>query len=504
MSRLDEASRPTHPSPRKPVVGLRTGHLVALLVIAHAPLMLLWSVMPAAWAYGKVVATPLVFLLAGLILLGYVVGYRGLGRRIRHSGGLYVQVTYGLGRVIGLGTAALVLVAYLGIAAGFYGLLARILEALVAGVFDVDLSPTAALLIGLAVIAGATRLALRTIVWIAIVVAVEQTIGVVWFDLVAISNPADGHPVSFAGLDPAWLLSGSFGVALVFAVTAFIGSEVGTSYSTELADPARSVPRATAFSYGLTTVVLVLSAWAVSIAVGPETAASATADGQLLVPGLVVKFAGIGSQSLVMDLVLTNLTLGLFVTGVVIGNAGARQLAGLARDGVLPKAFAIPRPGDQPAGPARLALPVVGGLIALSASFSTTGVIPQWLIVGAGLSIIGSLTLASAATALWFMRGEADEGGFFGWEGQVVAGVSAVFTTGGLFLYGVLRLDSVVPNAPGYASWLVPGLIVVVLLAGAGYALVLRETKPEVYAAIGQGREPRTSREPGPSRERRG
>ncbi|MFG1924537.1 APC family permease [Cryptosporangium sp. NPDC048952] len=449
--------------------------------------MLLWSVMPAAWSYGRVVATPLIFLLAGVILLGYVVGYRGLGRQIRHPGGLYVQVTFGLGRVVGLGTAALVFVAYLGIAAGFYGFLARVLQALVASVFGVDLAPTVALLIGLAVILAAIRLSLRAIAWIAIVVAIEQTVGVLWFDLVALRNPAGGGSVSFQSLDPAWLLSGSFAVALVFAVTAFVGSEVGTSYSTELADPARSVPKATSLSYGLTTLVLVFSAWAVSVAAGAENAAASPADGVTLVPALVVQFAGVGTQSLVLDLVLTNLVIGLFVTAIVINNAASRQLAGLARDGVLPPVFRVERPGEQPPVPARLVQPVVGGLVALAASFSETGVLAQWLIVAAGLSIVGSLTLASAATALWFMRGEADEGGFFGWEGQVVAGVSAVFLTGGLFLYGVLRLRTVVPGAPAYAAWLVPALIAVVFCAGALYALTLRSSRPTVYAAIGKG-----------------
>ncbi|GAA3391442.1 APC family permease [Cryptosporangium minutisporangium] len=448
--------------------------------------MLLWSVVPAAWAHGRVVATPLVFLIAGLILLAYVVGYRGLGRQIRHTGGLYVQVTLGLGRTIGLGTAALVFVAYLGIAAGFYGLLARILEALVASVFDIDLSPTVALVFGLAVILGAVLLPLRVVVWLAIVVAVEQFIGVIWFDLVALNTPA-GDSVSFDALDPGWLLSGSFAVGLVFAVTAFIGSEVGTSYSTELADPVRSVPKATVLSYGLTTVVLVLSAWAVSVAVGAENAAAAPGNGEGLVPALVARFAGVGGQSLAIDLVLVNLVIGLFVTGVVLNNAASRQVAGLARDGVLPPAFAVRVPGGQPRPAATYVQPVLAGAIALVASFSDTGVLAQWLIVTAGLAILGSLTLASAATAVWFLRGEADEGGFFGWEGQVIAGLTAVVTTGGLFCYGLFRIREVAPGAPPMAVWLVPLLIAGVFSAGVAAALVLRGSKPEVYAAIGKG-----------------
>ncbi|SHM67059.1 Amino acid transporter [Cryptosporangium aurantiacum] len=459
--------------------------------------MLLWSVMPAAWAHGRVVATPLVFLLAGLILLAYVVGYRGLGRQIRHTGGLYAQVSLGLGRAVALGTAALVFVAYLGIAAGFYGLLARIMETLVASVFDIDLSPTVALLIGLAVILGAVRLPLRVVVWIAIVVAVEQLVGVIWFDLVALNTPA-GDSVSFDALDPGWLLSGSFAVGLVFAVTAFVGSEVSTSYSTELANPVRSVPKATVLSYVLTTLILVFSAWAVSVAVGPENAAAAPGNGESLVPALVAQFAGVGGQSLAIDLVLINLVIGLFVTGVVINNAASRQVAGLARDGVLPSVFAVKAPGGEPRVAATYVQPALAGLIAFVASFSETGVLAQWLIVAAGLAIVGSLTLASAATALWFLRSEAEEGGFFGWEGQVIAGLTAVVTTGGLFFYGVFQIREVAPGAPPMAVWLVPLLIAVVFGAGVTYALVLRGSKPDVYAAIGKGLTSRERPAPAP------
>src|SRR5690348_9591720 len=94
-----------------------TPQLVAVLLSVHPPLSLLWVLVPAAFSFGQVVATPLVFALSGLILLGFVLGYGGLGRRIRHPGGLYVQVACGLGRSVGLGTAGLLFLSYLGLVA---------------------------------------------------------------------------------------------------------------------------------------------------------------------------------------------------------------------------------------------------------------------------------------------------------------------------------------------------------------------------------------------------
>ena len=64
--------------------------------------------------------------------------------------------------------------------------------------------------------------------------------------------------------------------------------------------------------------------------------------------------------------------------------------------------------------------------------------------------------------------------------------LGAVFMTGGLFLYGVLQLRTVVPGAPAYAAWAVPVLIALAFASGSAYALALRGSNPKVYASIGR------------------
>ncbi|GAA3383342.1 APC family permease [Cryptosporangium minutisporangium] len=476
--------------------GLRTYHLVALLITAHAPLTLLWAVVPTALQNGKVVATPLIFALAGLILLGFVLGYSGLARRVRHPGGLYVQVVRGLGRPVGLGAAAVTLLAYTGLVAGLYGFFATVFVALVDSLFGVVLPAAVGLLLCVVSVLALGVVPLRIVVRLLLGVVVGQIAVVLAFDLGAFTEAA-GSEVSFTPLDPGWILSGSFGVALVFAVTAFVGSEAGATYSDELTDPQRAIPKATYISYAVTTAVLVVSAWAVSVAVGPEQAPlQAAALGAAFLPAVVASIVGAGAAGTVTNLLLGVLLVGLLATGVTLHNATSRQLAGLARDGVLPAPLAIPRLGGAPPWRTALIQPVVAGLIALFALFSEQKVLPLWLVVGSGLAATGVLTLASAATVVWFLRGVADEDGFFGWEGQVVAGFFSIVTTGFIFLYGVTRVREIAPGSPPVAAWLVGVLIGGVFGTGVVVALVLQATRPAAYATIGQDQAQATGRTP--------
>jgi amino acid transporter len=466
--------------PRSQPAKLRTVHLVALLIAAHSPLTILWSLVPAALGSGGVVATPLVFAIAGLIMLGFVLGFGGLGRRIRHPGGLYVQVVRGLGRPIGLGAASLMFLSYVGVVAGLYSLSALMLHALLLSVFSVDLPMVVPLAFSVVAVWILSRVPILIVARVLIVGVSLQIFTVVWLSFSELKSPAGGS-VSYTALDPGWLLSGSFGVALVLAISVFIGSEAAASYSDELIDPVRSIPKATYLSYAVTAAVLVFSGWAISVVVGPE---QSVMPGVAVLPNIVAVLVGRESASLVVNLLLGNLVVGIIAACVTMNNATARQLAGLARDGVLPRFFAI-GPDGAPPMLSTTVQPVVAGVAAFAATFTALKAMPLWLAIASALGVVGVLMLASTATATWFLRGEADEGGFFGWEGQVVAGLLSIITIGGVFLYGVTHIREVDQASPSSASWLVGTLIAGTFAVGVTVALVLRETRPATYAMIG-------------------
>ena len=468
-----------------PPVGLRTHHLVALLLSSHPPLTLLWVVVPTAFMVSRVVATPLVFGFAGLILFGFVLGYSGLGRRIRHAGGLYVQVTSGLGRSVGLGAATLLFVSYIGLVSASYGLAEIVLKSLISAVFGISVPLVGALLFTVGLIQCLSLASLRTLARSMIVAIGVQLLLVGWIAWTASSalhSQADGT-VSTESLDPGWLLSGSFVVALLFALTGFVGSEGATVYSGELVDPHNSIPKATYLSYAVTTVVLVLGAWAVSGVVGPEAESAGGGTDPL---AIFTSLVGSGTAGAVLHLLGFAAYLGVVTTAVTLNNNAARQVAGLARDGVLPRTFLASDAGTAP--PARRALmvqPIASGIVALLGTFSPQTALPLWLSIGSGLGVLAVLALASAAAAVWFLVGEADESGFLGWEGQVVAGVFSVLLIGVVFGYGVTHIRQVAPGSPAMASWLVGALIAGTFAVGVVGAQLLRTRRPAVFAAIG-------------------
>ena len=121
---------------------------------------------------------------------------------------------------------------------------------------------------------------------LAFLLVAEIAIAVV-FDVVMVANPAGGE-VSFATLSPAHLWAAGIGAALVTAVTGFVGFEATVVFSEETRDPKRTIARATYIAVAITGVLYGLSAWAMSVATGPDHIVdAATADGTELIFNLV-------------------------------------------------------------------------------------------------------------------------------------------------------------------------------------------------------------------------
>ncbi|GAA3382581.1 APC family permease [Cryptosporangium minutisporangium] len=481
------SAAPPSPTRSRPFVGgqLRTGHLLIFLLVTHTPLTVLWGAVPEAYRSGQVEATPLVFAFAGVILLGFVFGYSGLAKRLRHPGGVYVQVAHGLGRPIGIGAGAVILVAYIGLMAALYSFFAGVLNGLAQSLFDVEVP--IGIGIALCALAGAllSRLRARQLVPIFSVILAIQLVTVIVTMVAAFSSPAGGT-VSYQSLEPGGLLTGSFGVTLVLALMASAGTETAANYTAELANPVRSLPRATYLSYAVTTAVGVAGALAVSALVGPTNAtAIAQQAGPALFPVLVAQVVGVEHAVMVTNILMAVLLTGIFGATVGLQGALVRQLAGLARDGVLPPALIRPNARGRRPILLNIAHPLISGLVALVFA-DETGALKTWVTIGATLGLFGMLMLASLSATVWFLRGEADEAGFFGWEGQVVAAAFSAVTLFLVVVYGLTHVPELDTSDTSGATWLVLAMILVPFVLAVIAALIIRETRPEVYARIGR------------------
>ncbi len=114
------------PAPDAPP-GLRTGTLTTadvsfFVVSAAAPLTVMAGVAPVAILLGGVGA-PVGYLLAGLTLTVFAVGFTTMSRHVRSAGAFYAYIARGLGTPIGIAAALVAMLGYNGMEIGVYGLL---------------------------------------------------------------------------------------------------------------------------------------------------------------------------------------------------------------------------------------------------------------------------------------------------------------------------------------------------------------------------------------------
>ncbi|MFI5958124.1 APC family permease [Cryptosporangium sp. NPDC051539] len=472
--------------------------LAIVATMSHAPLIVAWVAIPGAFQFGHLVAMPLVYVLGGLTLLCAALTFTSMARRVRHPGGLYALVSHGLGPAAGLGVAAVVLISYLGSLVSLYAVFALTFSALMSDALGMHVPVEAAAIVGAAVISLLGLVPLRRVIWLLGGLLTAQLVVLIWFDVRALQLPME-HEDFIAPLHPGWLFSGSFGIALCFAVTAFIGLDTSLNFVRDVRHPRRAVPFAAYLAGALMTLASAFSAWAVGAAtsgqaraaVAPDdVAASAGTTGQSLFT-LIGRIVGPEGAPGVGRLIMWTLLLATVGTAVVLHKAVNRQLAGLAGDGVLPPSF-----GLGAGGPVRLIVPGVAALGTLAVVATGDRIYALWLGLASGLGITGALTLTSIGAVFWFLRTGENESGVGGWEIRVVAGALATVVTGFVFGFGLLNLTSVFPPAGGRPSWLLGALIGLAFVFGVVAALILRAVRPGVYASI--GRAAGASADPGP------
>lgn len=506
---------PQSPHPAAPPAGdgrrpLAVRHLTLLLVMTHAPLLLIWSTVSGSYQIGGVVATPLVFLLAGLLMLVVALGYGGMARRIQHRGGLYAFVAQGLGRTPALITCAILAASYVAVTGVVLVYAGQSFAQLGALLFGNRPPLIAGVFAGAGLAAGLCLLPLRTMLRVLAALAVVQLAAIVWLDVTALGQPAGGT-VTGASLEPGWLLTGSFGLALCLSMTSYIGSETGSSYARDVERPGRTLPIATLLGYALTTIVLVVSGWALSTATGAEQAvllaqlsaadAKGLSDTTSFVLAVVSGLVAPQHLETAAELLLGALFLGVVSSMAALHSGLARQFGALAAEGALPRSFA-PRRSPATAARGGSALPVHGAappaaanlvglalsvVVAMAAILTDDRGVGLALAVTGGLGVLAALCLASLATATWFLRRDDVESGFFGWEGQVTAAAVGAIVTACVFVFGCFRLPAVLDEygdvVPGWFPLAYLGAATVV---GVVWVTVLRTARPNAWQNLGR------------------
>jgi len=457
-------------------------HIFFFTVAASAPLTVLGGGVTTTFAVTGVTGVPLSFLLLAVALALFAVGYAAMSRFVANAGAFYAYIAHGLGATWAVAGAFVALISYNFIQISLYGLLGASLGDLVNQATGVSLPWWAWALAALIVVGYLGVLRVDFNANVLAVLLVLECIAVALYDMGAFAHPAEGFAMQ-AALSPSSLFVPGVGMVFAFGMAAFIGFESGAIYSEEVRNPRVTVARATFIAVGFTGIFYAVSAWAMIVTVGAGDIQKQSAENG---PGVV--FAGLaehwgdGVATLANVLFLTS----VFAALLSFHNGVARYLFALGRERVLPTALSrvSTRSGGPVAGSvAQTLLAVV--VVALFAVAGADPVLELFTWLSGGIAALGVILLmaGTSAAVVGFFR--ARPGGGSVWQ-RAIAPTLATIALVALVALLIGNFDALLgtdPTSP--LRWILPGLVLLAAVVGALWALRLKSTRPDVYAAIG-------------------
>ena len=457
--------------------------IVFFVVAASAPLTVVAGGVPTSYAVTSLLGIPLVYVIIAVILLVFAVGYAAMSRHVANAGAFYTYVSKGLGQAWGVSSALVALVAYNAMQVGIFGLYGFAASAALDQFLGVTVAWWVPVLVTIAVIGLLGSLQVDLNARVLALFLILETVVVLVFDVAGVLQPAEGLTVE--PFLPSALAGGAVGAALCFVTASFVGFESAAIYGEECKDPHKTVARATYTAVGLIGVFYAFSAWATSVAVGNS---KIVAESQELTAGLLFVYAEQNVGKWFADVATVLFVTSLFAALLSFHNAVARYFFSLGREHVLPRGLArvSPRTGAPVAG--SLAQSAVAVVVVLL--FAVTGKDPvlslfSWMTNLGALGVIFLMALTSVSVVVYLRRHrEVSEATPAHEAGAVVAAV-ALFVVFALAVGNFSALLGTTPEDP--LRWILPGLVVLAAVVGLGYGLVLKSTRPAVYAMVGRG-----------------
>ncbi|MDN5742075.1 MAG: APC family permease [Yaniella sp.] len=457
---------------------LSTASLVFIIIAASAPLTVLAGGIPTNFAVAGLLGVPQTYIVLGLLLVLFAVGYTAMSREIQNAGAFYAYVTEGLGNRQGIAAAILALVSYNMMQIGLYGLFGFASANLIAEFTGVALPWWLTAALGWLVVALLGVRSVDVSAKVLGVVVVLEFVVVLVVDVMALGIAPEG--VSSAALQSSEFFVPGIGVLLAFGIAAFMGFESGAIYSEEVIDPRRTVSRATYIALTLIALFYAFSAWAVSVGVGPS---SVVEESQTYGPDLI--FQWLGQQSPM----LANFANVLFVTSLLavllaFHNATARYFFALGRSTVLPAflgrtaANGAPRNGSMLQS--GLAIVVVAGFAIAGINHELGDLFPvitlfTWLTNAAAFGLVFLLAITSVAIIMWFKRNPNGRGI---WTRIIAPGLATVGLTA-VFVMILANFGLMIEAEEGSALiYIMPGIILAGGIIGLIWGQIIQSRRP--------------------------
>jgi amino acid transporter len=450
---------------------------------AATPLTVVAGVVTTGFAVTGLIGIPLAFIIIGVVLALFSVGYVAMARHVVNAGAFYAYISQGLSRPLGVGCSWIALVAYNALQVGLYGLIGSAAQPLLLKWFNLDVKWWVIALVAWAIVAalGLQQVDLNGKV-LAVLLVTEVAVIVV-YSLANVGNPAGGS-VTFDTLAPTNLFSSGIGAVLALGVLGFVGFESSVVFSEEARDPRRTVPTATYLSVALIAALYAFASWAMSVATGPD---QVVGQSQGQGPELIFTLAGQHLGGWIVDVGHALLVTSILAAMISFHNTTARYAFALGRERVLPPGLG--RTSHRTGSPAigSIIQSIVG--IAVIVIYAIGGWDPVvnlffWGGTSGGLGVLLLIFITSVSVIVFFARNPSGE---TPWR-RVVAPVLATVALAIVLFLALNNFATLLGVAEDHPlRWGVPIGYAIIAALGIGWGLVLRSTRPDVYATIGLG-----------------
>ncbi|MFG2225796.1 APC family permease [Streptomyces sp. NPDC048644] len=469
-----------------------TPGLLLSVLAASAPLMVVAGVMVTTYQVMGIVGQPLLFVILGVVMTLFGVGYAEMSRHVHNAGAFYACIARGLGGTVGSGASFVALAAYSALQVGIYGIFGFEVAGLLGRYLSVTVAWWIPALAGVAVIGalGALKTDLNAKV-LGVLLVIE--VALIAVSDVAFAAAPGPQGLSLHAFDPSALGGAGIGTALCFAVAAFVGFEQAPVYAEETSRPQTVVARVMFLAVGFVAVFFAVSSWLIGVATGPgNVVAAAGKEG----PELIFSLTGPRLGAAFTDALHLFFVTGIFASMLSFHNVVARYAFAMGREGLLPAALGRTAKSNGAPATGSLLQTVVSAVVVLGftlgdhspAGDPATPVLALFTWGGnvGALGVILLMATASVAVIAFFVR----RGAGRAQAARLLASGLAALALLAVLAYAVKDFDVLVAADRSSAlRWLLPSLIGVAALVGLVHGRVLRVRRPAVHARIGLGNE---------------
>lgn len=454
--------------------GLGVSSIVAMVVAGAAPLAVVSLTVPIVITLGGSIAAPILFVIAGVLLVLFSVGFTSMARHVRNSGAFYSYIQAGLGRFAGLGAATLALVSYYLLQVGLYAYVGISVTGAMDRFFGIDTPWWIWALVAFAIVSLLGYRDIELSSKVLIVALVAETSAVLILDgAIFFTGGADGWTAE--PFDPSLLSSGSPSLGLMFALFSFIGFEATAVFRNEARDPDKTIPRATYVAVISVAALYAISAYAVVMGAGADKALEvATADPAVMTPNLYLEYTG----AVINDLTTVLLISSTFACTLTFHNVLTRYQYTLGSLKVLPTRLAAVHPQHLAPSFSSLVVTIISGTMLVAMMLVGLDPVLEIYTWFSGAAILGLLTLMAltSVAVIAFFRSHSGEKNVLS---TIIAPVLAAIGLVSVVVIGLMNIELLIPSSGATATLLT--ILVTSFVIGIIVAARMKRTNPVAF-----------------------